>query len=943
MTAEPRCALFHGFRETFPTWSLGPIGTVFQGHRPSAIKGTFDKLGVMPAAVNESEWQTRKARIDPKLRASGWRIVPHRPDAPLAQFDRCAIEEYPTDNGPADYALCAGGQILGVVEGKKVTLGPQNVLTQAERYSRGLTANPLRYTDGFRVPFLYSTNGEVVWHHDIRHQRSRSRKIAEFHSPDALTERLAADFDAACRQLLATPNDHPRLRPYQRDANEAVEQAIANQRRRMLVAMATGTGKTFTTVNQVYRLMKAGVAKRILFLVDRRALAAQAVRAFASHEPEPGLKFNNIYEVYSQRFRREDFDEDDDFDPTVLPGSYLTAPQPGKDFVYVCTIQRMMVNLFGRDAIFAAGDEPLDDDAAQVDIPIHAFDLIIADECHRGYTASEAAIWRRTLDHFDAIKVGLTATPAAHTTSYFEHVAYRYEYERAVREGHLVDYDAVTIRSNVRMNGMFLQEGEQVTSVDPETGNERLDAIEDERQIDTAEVEVRATSPDSNRKILEEIRTYAQQHEQATNRFPKTLIFAVNDLPHTSHADQLVNLARDVFGQGDAFVQKITGRVDRPLQRIREFRNRPLPGVVVTVDMLSTGVDIPDLEFIVFLRPVKSRILFEQMLGRGTRKGERHPDKSHFVVFDCFDGTLLEYFREATAITAEPPETGTRTIIEVIDDIWSNRDRDYNIRCLVKRLQRIDKQMAPEARERFAAFIAAGDVAQFATNLPAQLRRDFTGTMNLLRNQQFQDLLMNYPRAARTFIVAHEQLDTVTSQWLVRGADGREYKPADYLIAFSQFVKDNPAHIEAIRILLDRPAEWSTDALSELRDKLASAPQRFTIDHLQRAHELHYHKALVDIISMVKRAARESEPLHTAEERVRIAFAKIESGRTFTPDQRQWLDRVRQHMIANLSIDREDFDSIPILAHAGGWGRANRDFDGKLADLLGEFNKAVAA
>ena len=177
--------------------------------------------------------------------------------------------------------------------------------------------------------------------------------------------------------------------------------------------------------------------------------------------------------------------------------------------------------------------------------------------------------------------------------------------------------------------------------------------------------------------------------------------------------------ARDIFGRGDSFVQKITGSptVDRPLQRIREFRNRPNPGIVVSVDMLTTGVDIPDLEFIVFLRPVKSRILFEQMLGRGTRKGEKFPDKSHFVVFDCFDGTLLEYFRQATAITADPPTGVMRTIPEIIDDIWANRDREYNIRCLSKRLQRIDKEMHGDARADFAAFVPEGDLAAYAKNL----------------------------------------------------------------------------------------------------------------------------------------------------------------------------------------------------------------------------------
>jgi type I restriction enzyme R subunit len=274
-----------------------------------------------------SEWLTRKQLIDPKLKAAGWRVVPFNSAKSLSAYDRCAIEEYPTDNGPADYALCFNEQILGVVEAKKLTLGPQNVLTQAERYSKGATTSPFDFR-GHRVPFLYSTNGEIIWHHDIRHLHSRSHIVSHFHTPEALFERLRQDFDDACQVLLRTPNDHPRLRPYQRDANEGIEKAIADRKRHMLVAMATGTGKTFTMVNQVYRLMKAEAAQRILFLVDRRALAAQAVLAFASFEPEPGLKFDKIYEVYSQRFQREDFDEDTKFDPKVLPGAYLTDPQP---------------------------------------------------------------------------------------------------------------------------------------------------------------------------------------------------------------------------------------------------------------------------------------------------------------------------------------------------------------------------------------------------------------------------------------------------------------------------------------------------------------------------------------------------------------------------------------------------------------------------------------
>lgn len=493
----------------------------------------------------KSEYVTRKQIIDAKLKAAGWSVAKFDQEKPLAKYERCAIEEYPTEAGPADYALCMGGRIVGIVEAKKLSLGPQNVLTQAERYSRGLMAGPFDFR-GYRVPFLFSTNGEVIWYHDIRNELSRSREIKKFHTPDALAEFLERDFDASIAVLRAMPNDHRRIlaRPYQVEANTAIENAIEERKRHMLVAMATGTGKTFMTVNEIYRLMKSGVAKRILFLVDRRALAAQEVRTFASFEPEPGLKFNKIYQVYSQKFQKEDFGEDEKFDPTVLPNSYLAAPKPGNAFVYVSTIQRMAINLFGRETVLGDKDEAPDEDADEIkDIPIHAFDLVIADECHRGYTAKQVAVWRQTLEHFDAIKVGLTATPASHTTSFFKDVVFRYEYERAVLEDFLVPYDVVAVSSDVRMKGVFLKEGEEVGIVNAETGTKQLDLLEDERQFDTTEIEEKVTSPDSNRKILEEVKKYALEHEAIYGRLPKTLIFAANDLPHTSHADQLVETA----------------------------------------------------------------------------------------------------------------------------------------------------------------------------------------------------------------------------------------------------------------------------------------------------------------------------------------------------------------------------------------------------------------
>ncbi len=888
----------------------------------------------------ESESETRKRRIDPKLTAAGWRVA--RVKMSDLAAGASALEEFETALGPADYVLADDSELLGVVEAKKLTVGAQGSLPQAERYARAIP-NDVPWQGEFGVPFLYSTSGEETWFHDVRSPDNRSRQVATFHTPAALRELLERDAGAEFARLETIPVN-PGLRPYQVDANAAVEKAIEDRKRKMLVTMATGTGKTLMAVNEIYRLMKSGTARRVLFLVDRRALAAQTVRAFASFEAEPGMKFDKLYPVYSQRFQQADFDEDEKFDPNVMPGSLLTSPRLGDAFVYVSTIQRMSINLYGNDAGIGFGEDDRDDDAGKLDIPIHAFDLIVADECHRGYSAKELSVWRNTLDYFDAVKVGLTATPAAHTMAYFENLVYRYDYERAVGEGYLVDYDVVKVKSDVRMNGVFLREGEQIDQVDPDSGARQLDLLEDECLYEAAQVERAITAPDSNRKILEELRRYAEAHEAETGRFPKTLIFATNDLPHTSHADQLVELAKDVFGRGEAFVGKITGRVDRPLQKIREFRNRPNPKIVVTVDMLTTGVDIPDLEFLVFLRPVKSRILFEQMLGRGTRRSpDLVPAKTHFTVLDCFDGTLLEYFRSTTGMTVEPPEGDGKKLEQIVEEIWQNQDRDYNTRRLVKRLQRIDKNMSGDARDLFARFIPDGDMARFAEDLPAKLRGDFTGTMQILRNADFLKLCVDYPRARTHFIVASSVTDTVESEWLIKAGVGKEYKPQDYLQLFVRFVEEHQREIEAVQILLSRPGEWSAEALKQLRDALTQAPQHFTVENLQRAFQATHHKALVDIISMVKRAAIESSPLMTAEERVNAAVERVTAGRELSADQQKWIEYIRQHLVQNLSIERDDFEVIPVLFDRGGWGRANRVFDGQLDGLINDLNRELVA
>lgn len=887
----------------------------------------------------ESEARTRKERIDVKLKSPllGWTVINNDEVTDYSVLGAHAVEEYPTETGPADYALFVEGKLLGIIEAKKISVGAGNVLEQAKRYSKGVPNTIGQWRD-YKVPFLYSTNGEVLFHLDVRKKESTAHQIADFHSPQALLDKYNRDTEQSEKWFEERPvSEISRLRPYQVEAVESIENAVCSGKKTMLVAMATGTGKTFTLVSSIYRLLKSGYAKRILFLVDRRALAAQAVSAICAFETPEGLKLNQDYEVYSQKFKREDLDEDTKFDPQVLPEEYLTNPREKHAFIYVSTIQRMSINLLGKEAV---DDFEYEVEANKLDIPINAFDVIIADECHRGYSAKETGRWKYVMDYFDAVKIGLTATPATHTLALFKHKVFSYSTEQAVLDGYLVDYDAVKIKSDIHINGAFLKEGELVGEIDMSTGAEQLDELEDEREFSAGEIEQKITSPDSIRKIVAALKEYTDQHEQRYHRFPKMLIFAVNDLPHVSHADEVVNTCKEVFGKGDDFVMKITGSptVDRPLQKIRQFRNRPEPKIVVTVDMLTTGVDIPAIEMVVFMRVVKSRIMWVQMLGRGTR---RCPEinKEKFTIFDCFDGSLIEYFKNTTDFNVNIQKE-TIPISEIIERIYDNRDREYNTNRLIKRLRRIENNMGAEAREAFSRYIPDGDMKVFADGLKENLKNNFTETMNLLRNKDFQKLLVDYPRPGKIFLKGYDIKDTVDHEIMFRvGSDYQ--KPEDYLKLFDEFVRNNPEHIEAIEILLSRPSGWSINALDELRDKLRKSD--FSEKDLQRGHELVYKKPLADIISMIKHASNEEDPLFSASERVGKAVGKIVEAHVFNDEQLEWLAYIKEHLTENLAISFEDFEMMPVFERHGGLSKARQLFGSDLESLIDEINTALAA
>ncbi|TAJ13747.1 DEAD/DEAH box helicase [Marinilabiliaceae bacterium JC017] len=902
--------------------------------RERAIKSS-DKLDI-------SEEEARLI-VDEALKKNGWAIIRYNKQLDPSSLINHAVEEYPTETGPVDYAFFVEGKLLGMLEAKRPAVNPRNVLDQqTKRYAKS-AMNGVGNWKGYKVPFLYASNSEQIFHLDVRNSTNTDREIFGYHSPAALKEKFERDEASAEEWLVKKKIQHPWIRDYQERAIKAIEDNIIRGKYKMMLAMATGTGKTFTAANIIYRLLKSKKAKRILFLVDRKSLASQTVRSFSSFDTPRGNKLHKEYEIYSQKFQKKEFEEDG-FDNEILPNEYLTDPDESITFVYVATIQRMSINLFGKAGKFSnSNDFDKEEDENAINIPIHAFDVIIADECHRGYTSKETNLWRSVLNHFDAIKIGLTATPAAHTVAFFGMPVYEYPFEQAVLDGYLCDYDPIPIHSNVKINGAFLKEGELVGQIDTKSGKEQMHNLEAEREYNSSDIEVKITVPDTNRKILLELKKHCEEFEKEHSRFPKTLIFAVNDINHRSHADELVNMAKEIFGRGNDFVKKITGNknVDRPLQRIKEFRNRQEPKMVVTVDMLSTGVDIPPLEFIVFLRPVKSRILWEQMLGRGTRKADDfNIDKDRFYVFDCFGGDLFRYFKNASKMS-EKIKPDTVPLKEVIERIFRNEEREYNQKRLIKRLRRIEKSMSGEAYEQFEPFITNGNIGKFADELPNKIKNDFITTMKLLRNEQFQYLLQNYKRPKKSFVKAYEVQDEVHSERLFKVNDLADLlKPEDYLSQFRTYIETNQQEVEALKIILERPGAWNTSALKELRSNLAT--NGYPVTQLRDAHKLIYDKELVDVISMVKHAVSEEEPLLSIEERVIRGVNRIFIDMELTEEQEKWVEYIKQHLIENLTIEEDDFRDMPVFTSHGGWRKFKKLFGQDCKTIVKELNRAIA-
>jgi type I restriction enzyme R subunit len=901
---------------------------------PSARAALLQQSERAAEAIELDEADTRLI-VDAKLRAMGWKAdtnrlrhaLGRRPDPSGA----VAIAEWPTESGPVDYALFVKGRCVGVIEAKKLGTDVPSVLEQTKRYASGirlaadeaLAASPWRHGPeaAYRVPFVFATNGRPfvkqlatksgIWFWDARRATNTAAALPEWFSPNDIEEKLAQDLDADRHGLAGEPFDYTGLRPYQRQAVEAIEAAVADGRRDLLVAMATGTGKTRTCVALMYRLLKHKRFRRILFLVDRDALGDQAEKALDNTELEGLLKFSATFNV-----------------------AKLAKKIPEKeDRVQVATVQSLV-----RRILYPADE----DDRPSPGL----YDCIIVDEAHRGYlldaelreedlnfrTLDEyLSRYRRVLDYFDAVKIGLTATPALHTTQIFGPPVFSYGYRQAVVDGFLIDHlPPRRITTALAQAGISFEPGEEVQLIDPRTGQIDLFTAPDQIDFEVQEFNKRVYTREFNRVVAE-----ALASEIPPDAPGKTLIFAARD----GHADMLVAALRTAleteYGpQPHDLVQKITGHpsVDRPTEKIRIFRNDPRPKYVVTVDLLTTGVDIPEICNLVFVRRVNSRILYDQMIGRATRLAP-HIGKEFFRIFDAVDiYANLQSLTDMRPVVSDP-DIPLATLIADLARAPTDADRGFVRDQIVVRLRRMIRHLTEAQRADFEPAAGMSPEA-FLEEIRTAAPDAVSGFLD--RHSRAVAILESArpaPRRDGVFISEHpDELVSVTD--VFDGALG----PEDYISAFETYIRANSNTVPGLIAAVQKPRELTRKELRELATLLDT--RGFSEAKLRRAYgQARNADIAAHIIGFIRQAAL-GDPLMPYEARVENALRNIGASRNWTPKQLQWLRRLgralKEHPIGDRAILEE-----PAFVRQGGFEAIDREFGNNLETVLQDFNEAI--
>lgn len=886
-----------------------------------------------------SEAETRYL-IDEQLRKFGWEA-----DTNTLRYSKgtrpqkgrnLAIAEWPTDsavgkNGYADYALFVGLKLVGIVEAKKAAIDIPSVIDhQCKEYAKGIKGEHQEYIINqwgvYKVPFVFATNGRKylkqietksgIWYLDLRNGANAPKALQGWISPQGLMEQLEKDIAAANAALQNTPFDLLRdpdglnLRKYQINAIEAAEQAVIDGKQTVLLSMATGTGKTRTILGMIYRFIKSDRFKRVLFLVDRTALGEQAEDVFKEVKIEELMTLDSIYNI-------KGLDEKEIDRETKI---------------HIATVQSLVKRI-----LYPEGDT----------MPsVTDYDLIVVDEAHRGYILdkemSETEMlyrnqddyiskYRTVIEYFDAVKIALTATPALHTTEIFGKPVFNYSYREAVIDGYLVDHDAPhNIRTKLRMEGIKYEKGEQLVIYDPVTGEVLNSAeLEDDMKFEIDTFNRQVITENFNRTVLNEIAWDLNPDGQG-----KTLIYAVDD----NHADLIVKILKEIYAEGGVdndTVMKITGSVaggnkKKISEAIKRFKNESLPKIVVTVDLLTTGIDVPEITTLVFMRRIKSRILFEQMLGRATRLCPSI-GKTHFEIYDPVG--VYESLQDVSNMkpVVTNPSTSFEDLMKGLEVATTDEQLAYQINLIVAKLQRKRRNISKKALEQFENLTGGKDLGALAEHLNSSTIKE--AAAELLGHREAFSVLDKDRLHSKSPRIIDDHPDEVIDH--TRGY-GEGQKPEDYLEAFKEFINNNMNAIAALRTVCTRPSELTREALKSL--KLELDRHDFTEKQLNSAwNEMTNQDIVADIIAFIRQQALGSA-LVGHEQRVKHAFAKLRMNHEFNKTQLDWLKRIEKVLLEESVLDEQIFE-VGAFKNAGGFTIIDRRFGGKLREIMTELNE----
>ncbi|WP_407681692.1 type I restriction-modification system endonuclease [Pseudalkalibacillus salsuginis] len=869
--------------------------------------------------------------IDEQLRKAGWEA-----DTEKLRYGKgvrpkkgkdLAIAEWPLKKGYADYALFIGLEFVGIIEAKRASKNIISDIEQAKGYARLVVKHDEEeiqtpYGDYF-VPFLFATNGRPyvkqfeeksgIWFLDARKPTNHPRPLKAWYSPQGIKELLKKDIDQANKKLQDETLDYLNLRPYQEEAIKAVENTLEREQREILIAMATGTGKTRMAIGLIYRLIKHNRFNRILFLVDRTALGEQAEAAFKDSKLESYHSFTEIFELQTLQD---------------------VKPNP-ETKVHIATVQGMLKRLFYSDT-----------DTEQEPPTVDQYDCIIVDEAHRGYTldkemsdveelfrdhADYVSKYRQVLDYFDAVRIGLTATPALHTAEIFGKPVFNYSYREAVVDGYLIDHEPpYQFETTLKKHGIQWSAGETVQVYNTRTGEIETELLEDEVNIEVTQFNKMVITENFNKAILSELANYIDPASAG-----KTLIFAATD----DHADMVVRIFKkeleEIHGPiNDNTVMKITGSIKDPSQAIRLFKNERLPNIVVTVDLLTTGIDVPTISNLVFLRRVRSRILYEQMLGRATRRSDVI-GKDHFSIYDAVGlYESLEPYSKMKPVVKRPKVT-VHQLVEELEQIQNTEQKTQHKEELIAKVQRKKQRWTDKDHEDFKVLSGGKTINEFVEwikqSKPEEVVDKLTTNQNIL-----QYLDENRGRPVLQYISTHE--DEVKE--VTRGYGNAE-KPEDYLQSFDQFIKENMNLIPALQVVCTRPKELTREQLRELR--IALDQKGFTEKSLQTAwRDAKNEDIAADIISFIRQQAL-GDPLIDHEERIKKAMKKIYSMKPWPKVQKAWLERIEKQLLKEsvLDPDPEKAFNVEPFKSRGGYKQLNKIFGGQLDDIVSKINYAL--